>query len=293
MYLRKGKTRKTSYVFWIIVAIFSGVFVSSMATNGALEIYSYLKSDDFKSSNNLVYSYKSQAIGVLKNGFAAVGESADGARNVIKDIKNSLGIIAMADYENGKNISKGKFIKADLSEMRLSLFEDGEKVKDFDILAKGREGSPWETPSGQYSILSKEENHLSSIGLVWMPYSMQFFGNFFIHGWPINMDGTDVPEGYSGGCIRLSREDAGEVFKFAEINTPINIIGGGDNADSFSGKYYNLRSGKGRLNISAKAYLAADMESGEILLSENKDDVLPIASITKLVTALVSLDVIN
>jgi len=47
------------------------------------------------------------------------------------------------------------------------------------------------------------------------------------------------------------------------------------------------------LSLSAQAYLVSDLETGEVILSKNKDFPVPIASITKLMTALVSLETIN
>jgi hypothetical protein len=116
-----------------------------------------------------------------------------------------------------------RLIAADLSEMKLYLFEDGHATITVPILSKGKRGSRWETPTGLYKIQTKEENHFSSLGAVYMPKSMQFFGNFFIHGWPYYPDGTPVPEGYSGGCIRLSTEDATRVYDFASRETPLFI----------------------------------------------------------------------
>lgn len=47
------------------------------------------------------------------------------------------------------------------------------------------------------------------------------------------------------------------------------------------------------LEVTALAYLAADLDSGEILVEKNKDKILPIASVSKLVTALVSLETLS
>ena len=45
--------------------------------------------------------------------------------------------------------------------------------------------------------------------------------------------------------------------------------------------------------LSAEGYLAADIQSGEIILGKNRAKQFPIASITKLMTALVSLETID
>lgn len=46
-------------------------------------------------------------------------------------------------------------------------------------------------------------------------------------------------------------------------------------------------------NISSKSYLVADLDTGQLIKQKNRDQKYPIASITKLITALVSLDTIN
>ena len=46
-------------------------------------------------------------------------------------------------------------------------------------------------------------------------------------------------------------------------------------------------------SLSAEGYLVADIQTGEIILAKNKNKQFPIASITKLMTALVSLETID
>jgi len=183
---------------------------------------------------------------------------------------------------------EGKWIGADLSAMKLYLYQDGFAVDTLDIRSKGKRGSRWETPTGLYSVETKETNHFSSIGQVNMPFSMEFFGNFFIHGWPTEPDGTPVPEGYSGGCIRLSTEDAEKVFGFAERKTPIFVWNGeGATTTPFA------VTAKPLPQISAKAFLVADVESGRVFAERDADQPLPIASLTKLLTALVANETIH
>jgi hypothetical protein len=191
---------------------------------------------------------------------------------------------------------KGRAIVANLDEMKIWTYEDGVAVKEYSILSKGKPGSAWETPPGVYDVKYMTENHLSSIGGVFMPYSMQFFGNFFIHGWPYYPGGKQVPEGYSGGCIRLADADAQEIYEFVDVGTAVVIRGGKEEveetATSTPGSYRTLGSAKVP-RITAQSYLIADLDTGDIILEKDKDIVRPIASITKLVTALVSLEVVN
>ena len=191
--------------------------------------------------------------------------------------------------------TSGKFIHVDLEKMTLTLIHDGAAQQQFSILSKGRPGSPWETPAGLYEIRTKEENHFSSIGHVWMPYSMQFFGNFFIHGWPNYSDGTPVPEGFSGGCIRMSGDDAEQIFNFAEFGTPVYVHTNVETAPTYqeNGGYYTRTGAPKPPLISAQSFLVADLDTREVLLSRDINTPRPIASVTKLMTALTSLEVLN
>lgn len=191
----------------------------------------------------------------------------------------------------------GKAIVADLDLMKLLLYEDGVSVKEFTIKSKGKQGSAWETPPGVYDIKYKTENHFSSIGNVWMPYSMQFFGNFFIHGWPYYPDGTPVPEGYSGGCIRIPNEEMKEIYEYAEVGTKMIVIGGlKDSQEEFAedNGYYEIKKRAGAFpSVTSKSYIVGDLDTGEIIAHKNSETPYAIASITKLMTALVSLETVN
>lgn len=191
---------------------------------------------------------------------------------------------------------KGKAVVADLGEMMLRLYNDGEVVGEYRIVSKGKPGSLWETPTGAYSIKTKEENHYSTIGNVWMPSSMQFFGNFFIHGWPHYPSGTPVPEGFSGGCIRLSAEDAKTLFGHVDINTPVLVTNGSllsETPQAGAVGYAAREQFVPPPAISAQAAIVGDLESGFVFYEKNLDAVRPIASLSKLMTALISLEAIN
>ena len=184
------------------------------------------------------------------------------------------------------NLKKESFVEVNLRAMQLALYEDGNKIKEVEILTKGKEVGWWETPSGNYKILGKEVNHFSSIGKVWMPYSMQFYGNYFIHGWPHYDNGTPVPQGYSGGCVRLSNEDAKEVFDFAKKGMPVLVL------EDKETEHFGLLKPKAKNAVlpalSSKAFLISDLASGETILEKNADEKLPIASLAKLATAVVA-----
>ncbi|MEK7093821.1 MAG: L,D-transpeptidase family protein, partial [Patescibacteria group bacterium] len=178
------------------------------------------------------------------------------------------------------------FIEADLSSDILRLYREGRVVREIAVLSKGKEGSWWETPAGLYKVQGKEPSHFSTLGQVFMPWSMPFQGNFFIHGWPTYPDGSSVPAGYSGGCIRLSTEDAKWLYEEAKTGTPILVFKKDFEGDAFA---YEVRAPQ----LQAQSYLAADLKSDFVLAEKVKDKVMPIASLTKLMTALVATEYIN
>lgn len=193
---------------------------------------------------------------------------------------------------------KGKAIVANLAAMKLHLYEDGEEVKSFDIQSRGRPGTAWETPPGVYQVKTKVPDHFSSIGQVWMPFSMQFQGNFFIHGWPYYSNGAPVAEGYSGGCIRMTTDDMAEIYEFGDRGTPVIVLGDGDAAATTTplttaGGYALLPKAPSFPNLGAQAFIVGDLDTGEVLAKRDERTPRAIASVSKLVTALTSLDILN
>jgi len=218
----------------------------------------------------------------VKSSSSVLGDKATPEKEIFTPQKT----IAIDTIENHIP-TLGKFVAADLDSMKLILFEDGGIKETFPILSKGKPGSFWETPSGDYKILSKIRTHFSSVGKVYMPYSMQFYGNFFIHGWPYYPDGTPVAPGYSGGCIRLDVEDARKVFEFVENGTPIFVHESSE--DDSNPKREDIRIKDIPLpHLTSDAFIIADINTGEVFLEKNMKNVYPIASITKLMTAIVA-----
>ncbi len=178
------------------------------------------------------------------------------------------------------------YIEVDLSNMIVRVHKDGEKRLEVPIKTKGREGSWWETPAGIYKIQTKEKSHFSSIGHVYQPWSMAFQGNFYIHGIPYYPDGTPVASTYSGGCIRLETADAKKVYDLASLGMPILVFEKDFSSDDFVYKDYTS-------DILAKSYIVGDLKNNHVFFSKEADAKLPIASITKLMTALVATEYIN
>ncbi len=181
---------------------------------------------------------------------------------------------------------KASFVTADLTAMSLSVYKGGELVLTVPIVAKGKVGSWWETPVGLYEIQSREENHFSSFGSVYQPWSLAFQGNFFIHGIPYYPSGEEVSSSYSGGCIRLATADAKKVFDLVSVRMPVFVYKTPQEKTAFHYQYK-------KPEIEGTAFVVADIDNGTILTSENSGIQLPIASITKLMTSLVVVEYLN
>jgi D-alanyl-D-alanine endopeptidase (penicillin-binding protein 7) len=154
------------------------------------------------------------------------------------------------------------------------------------ILAKGQAGSWWETPAGLYAVESKKEELFSTVGQVYTPWTIGFQGNFFIHGWPTTRTGEPVPASYTGGGIRLSDEDAKALYERVGVATPVLVYEQKPPASTF---VYEPKIPE----LATPHYLIADIESNTVLASSDLAAVAPIASITKLMTALVAAESIN
>ncbi|HXK37704.1 MAG TPA: L,D-transpeptidase family protein [Candidatus Paceibacterota bacterium] len=189
-------------------------------------------------------------------------------------------------------VSDEREISVNLDAKTLIVTEGTTTVASFSILSIGRPGTFWETPAGDYAVKTKETKHLSSIGNTWMPWSMQFYGNFFIHGWPTYQDGTDVPKGYSGGCIRLSTPDAEKLFGLVRVNTRMHVTGGTLPLPSNEMRYY-MRDTGALPEVSAQAFSVFDEETGQVLWSHGEDALVHPGRLVALMTALVSVETID
>jgi len=95
-----------------------------------------------------------------------------------------------------------------------------------------------------------------------------------------------VPEGYSGGCIRLDTADAEALYALTPVGTPVLVHERDFASDGF---VYEPKVPE----VDATEYLVADIKSSTVLASSDMDAVVPIASITKLMTALIAAEYIN
>lgn len=122
---------------------------------------------------------------------------------------------------------------------------------------------------------------------------MQFYGNFFIHGWPTYTNGTDVPAGYSGGCIRLATVDAAKVYDFSLIGTKVFIVGATPQENFATTSRYYLRGGGGLPVVLAPSFMVADIDQGSVLWERDVKTKRSAGNIVSLATALTALETVD
>lgn len=181
-------------------------------------------------------------------------------------------------------ITEGRsFLTLDLAAMTLTLYQEGLIGLQVPIVEKGKEGTWSETPAGLYRVQALAEKHFSSFAEVYLPWSLGFQGGCYIHGLPEDEDGAPLKSSREGGCIRLSSEDARALYEFAEVGMPVLVYTAPPTISSFQYKFKTP-------NIEATAFAAVDLGDGTVLAAQNVLIQLPIASVTKLMTALVALE---
>lgn len=116
----------------------------------------------------------------------------------------------------------GKYIEVDIGKMTITAYDNKDPVLSYAVAGIGNPAaSP--TPIGQFKVLSKEERHFSSLHKVWMPWSVNFYGPYFLHGIPYWPNGEKLNTRYSGGCVRLPEEADKAIYDFVEVGTPIIV----------------------------------------------------------------------
>lgn len=169
------------------------------------------------------------------------------------------------------------FLEVDLSSMKLVFYEDGVPLTNITIVSKAGDGSWCETPSGLYKVETKQKDRTTAFQTAQQKWSIGFGGNFSIHAWVRDSKAS------GDGCIRIAEADALVLYERVIVGTPVLVHQSNPLRDDFE---YEIPTPK----VSAEAYLVADLKSGDILTSKAEDEKRSIASVTKLMTALIVLD---
>ena len=183
---------------------------------------------------------------------------------------------------------KTDFLEINLAKMKIRLYKNGLITKEISILTKGDVQNWGGSPAGIYRVVSGNELSFSAIANVYMPYALRYYGKYYLHGEPYYLGGEQLNSLISGGCLRLNNQDAKLIYELTELDMPILVI------DKENDYYEYSKPELSKLpEISAQSYLVADLDSGYIFTEKDSQKQLPVASLTKLMTAIVVAENIN
>ena len=184
-------------------------------------------------------------------------------------------------------LSDGKsFLEVNLDKMIVSLYKFGFKAKEVPIITRGDTQTWGGSAVGLYKILSGSPVGYSNTSNVYMPYYLHYYGKYYIHGEPYYYKDYKLASPFSGGCLRLKDMDAELIYELSELNMPVLVID--KEKDD-----YQYEKPETLPYVSAKSFLVADLDSGHILAEKDSQKQLPIASLTKLMTAVVVAENVN
>lgn len=203
-----------------------------------------------------------------------------------KEKEREIKIIPFFEELKNEIISQkatSSFLEINFPEMKTRIWQEGELKKEVEILAKGDPQEWGGTAAGLYKIISKYKIAFSGVAEVYMPYAMNFYGKYYLHGVPYYEEGDKRFENVTGGCVQLSDKDSETIFNLTEKEIPVLVI------DKYKDSYlpYLKKEISDFPAISAKGYLVADLDSGFVLADKKMEEKHPIASLTKLMTAVV------
>lgn len=175
------------------------------------------------------------------------------------------------------------FLELDLLQMQARFFENGVLTFSAPILQKAKEGSVFEVPAGMYNVSKKTDSYESRYSDAVFPWTLTFSGNYHVHGQPevseeVALDGV--------GGIHLKTADAEALYRLVGVDTTVLVQETYQESDEF---LYEPKVPE----LDTPHYLIADLESNTVLASSDLDAIAPIASLTKLMTALVVIEELN
>jgi len=211
--------------------------------------------------------------------FPEVSISQDGG---VRSEKALLPVIETYEGTLASLVAERKnFVEVNFSDMATRLWEEGVVKKELPIVAVGDPQGWGGTPAGLYSVLSKNKERYSSAAEVYMPWAVGFYGKYFLHGEPYYRRGEKRFTDATGGCVQYSDENAKAIYDFAHVGMSVLVI---DKEKDVS----ILRAPEQELPlVSATSYLVADLASGTILAEKNSEETRLVASLTKLMEAVV------
>jgi hypothetical protein len=223
--------------------------------------------------------------------YGGIGESGDESKG------EDMGLAELFQHANerGQNTSRtfryapqvGAFLSVDLVRGEVTAYRDGLKEYVCSIEKSPAQGAPNTLKEGRFFVTGQGEVEVSTLALVRFPYYIRFGDRFAFHGPPTDEKGVPLADSYVDGSILLSLEDAKVLYGFATSGVEVHV-----RLDAQTPPYVPYTQlvvqSQDIPATSAVAYVVADLARGQVVLEKQAGKVRPIASITKLITAVVA-----
>jgi hypothetical protein len=203
----------------------------------------------------------------------------------LKSIKDSLVFNSYKDLPDYTFYKKGleNYFEIDTVNKKINYYKNSLLTESFNVWATGSPYNWQGTPGGLYNVISKEGLRFSSVSQVYMPFSVRIYGKYLIHGEPYYPSGVPYISDVSGGCVRVRNTEMEKLYELIEEGIPVLSI-----------TDYNREflEGDGKLAefpiVSADSFLVADLETGKVFAGKNTTKKRSIASVTKMMTAIIA-----
>ena len=204
-----------------------------------------------------------------------------------EDESSQVSLKFFEDVRKDFFLNRKSFLELHLETMKARLYKGGLLIKEVPILIKGDPQKWGGSAVGLYKIISGNKVSFSNTSDVYMPHALHYYGKYYIHGEPYYYDGEKLESSFSGGCLRLTDKDAKIIYELTDLNMPVLVI-------DKERDYYDYSESAIKIpELSAKSYLIADLDSGYIFAEKDSQKQRPIASLTKLMTAIVVAENVN
>lgn len=152
-----------------------------------------------------------------------ITDSSEAKRNLCADEILFLSEVDRKFCFQESKLTKARGLAVDLTNNRALLYDSEKLIKIFPLSYQSPEGKWFQAPTGYYQIGIKKEKHLSSLFPVIMPYAVQFYEDFFIHGIPYYKNGVPVSSSFTGGCLRFNNQSAKEIYDFIKTGDEVVV----------------------------------------------------------------------
>lgn len=176
------------------------------------------------------------------------------------------------------------FIEIDAAAQVLRFFKDGVLRIQTPIVSMGNKDAWFTAPAGLYQVTETARSNYSNVAQFYLADAIRFGGNYMIHGDVSYPDGHTVPVGEAG--IQLPATAAAELRVMVTDDISVMVSSVSDPVASFT---YEAEV----VGVAAEQYGVVDLETNAVLAAKQYNDVVPVASITKLMTALVAVEMID